>query len=206
MDLTLGTLAQLKAFVLPAPERTETTWDAALASIGLGVAQGFERHCNRRFRRVENATYAASADRSALVVDRFPLESLAALDIRYVASESWDSILDAVANIDHAPGMIYLTNAPGWRGSLIRATFTGGYWMDTTEDGSGVMPTGAAPLPDDLRHAWLLQCSHLWSIRDNAGAAMLIRDAKAGQPAALDRSALIPAAMDTLYQYRRFAF
>jgi hypothetical protein len=206
MDLILGTLEQLKAFVLPEKERTESTWDAALSSIGLGVAQGFERYCNRRFRRVENASCVASADRAALVVDRYPIESLSALDIRYASSAGWDNIMDTVSNVDLDSGMIYLSGAPGWRGSMIRATFTGGYWLDVTADGTGVMPATATPLPDDLRYAWLLQCSHVWSLRDNAGAAMLIRDAKAGQPAALDRATLVPAVVDTLYTYRRFAF
>lgn len=204
MDLIFGTLDELKAFVLPDSERTGTTWDAALSAIGLGVAQSFERHCNRRFRRVENATFVASADRAALVLDRYPVETLSALEIRYVAATSWDSILDAVANVDQASGMIYLTHAPGWRGSMIRATFTGGYWLNGTIDGN--LGAAATRLPDDLRYAWLAQCSHVWSLRDNAGAAMLIRDAKAGQPAALDRAALIPAVIETLDAYRRFAF
>lgn len=76
MDLILGNLANLKSFILPATERAGTEWDAALAAIGMGVATSFERRCNRRFGRVVGASMTFPGGRSALALERAPVEAV----------------------------------------------------------------------------------------------------------------------------------
>ena len=207
MDLILGNLAILKAFVLPETERAETTWDAALQVIGKGIAGSMEKYCNRHFPRAVDATYICSAARSALVLDRYPVEVISSLEILFDQGDTWENITDMIRNNDLGSGMIYLIGTQGRNSARLRVTFTGGYYVDTTEDGSGVQPAGSTELPGDLQFAWLTQCAHLWSLRDNVGAASLIAErSKYHAPAKLADSNLVPAVQDVLNQYRRFGF
>ena len=97
---------------------------------------------------------------------------------------------------------VYLGGPLGAFGSRLRITYTGGYWWDATENNTGVKPAPAIALPDDLKLAWVLQCSHLWQSKDRLGAGV---SKEPGKFSALKEYDLIPEVSALLRDYVRFA-
>lgn len=64
------------------------------------------------------------------------------------------------------------------------------------------LPEGATALPADLKLAWLLQCEHLWRLRDPLGTAIASEET---QSPALPAAQLVPEVERTLKTYRRYA-
>jgi hypothetical protein len=136
MNLTLGTLATLKTWLLPESERSGTDWDSAIAAIGKGAAAALERYCNRRFARTVGDTFECSADRAHVVLPRYPIEAVTKVEIRRSLAEGWVELTDAIANQNLAAGLLFFDSELGsWRDRL-RITYTAGYWLDESDDGS----------------------------------------------------------------------
>lgn len=172
--LILGTLAQLKTFLLPYNQVAETEWDVALTHLGKGAAGQLQRACNRELPRVSGATQTFAGDSRLFSVARYPIESVTTFEVREDVAEGWTTETPDY-QLDPTTGLVKLYTALGSDFSLVRLTFTGGYWVDESADGSGTLPTGATELPEDLKLAWLLQCQHIWNLRDNVGAAALTK-------------------------------
>lgn len=136
MNLTLGTLASLKTWLLPEAERTSTKWDSAIAAIGKGAAGALEKFCSRKFARVTDDTYECSADRSFVVLPRYPVEVVTKVEIRRDLTEGWVELTDVIRNQNLASGLLLFDVAPGVYGERLRITYTGGYWLDESDDGS----------------------------------------------------------------------
>lgn len=181
MNAGLGTLADLKSRLLPPSMQQHTTHDNALLSIGRGVAASFNRFCNRTFPRAEATTCVFSADRDHFFLPRFPVESVSKIEQRDDYASSWVSLALAgvLTEFKEETGLIGFWAPLGPAGSFIRVTYTGGFWVDDTEGGSGTLPTGATALPDDVREAWFLQCERVWGARDNLGQRLASKDAPA---------------------------
>ena len=168
MNAGLGSLTLLKSRLLPAQAVTQTDQDAAITSIGLGVARWFEQLCDRRFDRVEGDIYLTRADRTYVVVPRYPLETVTGLDWLLIDADAWMPSGLPYFLFPHS-GLIDFAEALGTRDMQLRVTYTGGYWFDQTEDGTGVLPTGAYLLPGDLQYAWLEQSAFLFERRNKLG-------------------------------------
>jgi hypothetical protein len=97
-------------------------------------------------------------------------------------------------------GYIMFISIQGYYFSRIRITYTGGFWFDTTEDGSGVMPAGATLLPAAVKSAWYLQCQHVWKRWDKLGA-QIAQDGE-GQ-SALSAIEVIPLVKELLRPFKR---
>lgn len=134
MNLTLGTLASLKTWLLPESERSGTEWDSAIAAIGKGVALGMQRHCNRQFARAVADTYECSADRAHVVLPRYPVEAVTKIEIRRSMTEGWVELTDVIVQQNLAAGFLLFSSDLGGYDERLRITYTGGYWLDASAD------------------------------------------------------------------------
>jgi len=292
MNLTFGTLATLKAQLLPSGLTAGTDYDALIASLGRAVAGRFEQACNRKFARVVGDIFECPADRAHVVLPRYPIEEITAIALRtdmetgYVDQGSVNSLL---LDLGLASGLVDFGAQFGPARSRLRITYTGGYWLDefgdlttdtaaerqqritalsagaeslavtfdaefaeiplvkptiiapaggiiisvtpsdvtttgftalfgypipaagyslgweaTTEDSAPVsesLPDGATEVPADLAGAWLMQCEHVWRVRDKLGLS--IAEKPEASPAAIATVDLLPDVRDTLSDYTR---
>lgn len=169
MNLGLGNLYTIKQQLLAEALRAGTKYDAALQAIGSGVAAQFEKYCNRRFYRTAGATFTCSADRDHVYLDRYPVETVTTVELKFDQTTGWETQTDFVMNRDDVTGKVFWGYSAAHHYAQLRFTFTGGYWWDITEDSSDSLPSGATALPDDLKLAWILQCRLVWQGIDKIG-------------------------------------
>jgi hypothetical protein len=175
MNAGFSNLSTLKGYILAAALRGATDYDAALTSIGQGVAKQFEKYCNRKFARSVGDTVIFSADRCEFILPRVPLEALTLTELKtnetdgFVAQDS-----TFIRAIDLANGII--NTGPGDAGPFygqVRFTYTGGFFWEQLEPADGGYPTsqpgGSTALPADLLLAWQMQCAELWKKKDKLG-------------------------------------
>lgn len=203
----LGTLAALKAAVLPSPLAAGTDYDAILITMGQGVLAEFEAYLNRKLVRAEDATYVVPADRTFVCVDRYPLEAVSRVDFLPwgALADGWSEYTDNALNaIYPAAGMVDFGYTYGTSQDQLRVTFTGGYWVDETADGTGQPPAGATRLPADLFRAWTRQVRAEFKADDVAGVGV-VRDEKTPTVNPNDQEQFLPAVQAVLDRYRRLA-
>lgn len=213
MNLILGNLSTLKAYLLPASMQDDSERDGVIESLGLGVAGAFETFCDRKFARTVDDTEEFTGDRTALALARYPLEAAPATAVRHTGEAAFTTITGLVGQWKRDSGMVTLTATPGAADTVLRVTYTGGYWINPDEDGeqSGddeapleedddtTLPATAFALPKALERAWLEQCRHVWTTSKlfvNTGE----NDAKLNAQVELD---FLPTVEKTLRQYRR---
>src|SRR3990167_4651931 len=174
MDLDLGNSIVLKKFLLPEAQwpGDVTTFDHAISAIGKGVAGAFDRFCNRLFKRSAAHVDQFTADRAQWFVRATPLESVATVEQKYDEATGWVAITPGLININEPSGRVNFGRELYDDQTLIRITYAGGYWYDSSDEQNGTMPAGATLLPAEVHLAWLTQCQHLWSIRDKTGLAV----------------------------------
>jgi hypothetical protein len=206
MNIGLGNLTELKGQLLAASLRGDTNYDAVISGIGLGMANLFDQVCNRTFCRTVNKVDTFSADRRHWYLKAFPVETIAGLGKQ-------DSLADGFVALPLPPdgssliqqmqadtGYIMFVSLQGCFFSRLQVTYTGGFWFDTTEDGSGVLPNAATPLPAAVKSAWYLQCQEVWRRIDKLGAQ--IAQNPEGQTS-LDGMELTPMVKQLLRPFRR---
>jgi hypothetical protein len=201
MDLILGNLTTLKAWLLPDTWQSETAKDDVIAQLGRGVAAAMESHCNRRFARVEDETQLFSGSETVLLLPRYPLEEKPTVEVRGEGADTFESAGDWIEGWRENAGIVFLTGQLGTDRAVIRVTYTGGYWVDTSEpedEDPPTMPEGATAIPHDVVQAWLTQCRHMWTAHKlfaNTGT-----DEGKAAAAPLD---LLPVVVEMLAPYRR---
>ncbi len=163
MNLGLGNLASVKAYVLPGALSEETEFDARLATIAKGVTAALEKFCNRKLARAADDTFEFTGERAYVALPRFPIEEITALDQRFSIATGWETQgLDLILNRDDSAGLLDFGAPLGSYQSHVRVTYTGGFFIETLEPSEegypSEAPEGATALPPDLLQAWLLQC------------------------------------------------
>lgn len=200
MNLGLGNLTELKGQLLAEALRTDTSYDAAITAIGKGVAAQMENYCNRKFGRVENDVYIVSADRAHAYLPRYPVESIAGIDLKTDATDGFVAqTASTIVNTNLESGYVYFGGELGPYWSHLRITYTGGFWFDETEENNDTLPSGATQLPADLKLAWILQCRAVWQAIDKTGMDII----KTGSSSNLILD-LVPAVKDMLNQFTRY--
>lgn len=199
MNTGFGSLTQLKALVLPESLRAETTWDAQLTALGLGVVAMFERHCNRLFLRTAGDVYYHDAAARVLSVPRYPIETVTTVALKLALETSYTTQADIVANTDLGAGLIHLTQILGGAQDQIKVTYTGGLWWDTTEDASGTQPAGSTAVHADLIQAWAQQVQH------QIEAADLLKLGSAKDKPATSGMEMLPLVKNILRPHTRFS-
>jgi hypothetical protein len=206
MNVGLGNLAELKGQLLAASLRGDTNYDAVITGIGLGVANLFDQICNRTLARTAGKVDTFSADRRHWYLNCYPVEAITAVakcDSQadgFAASPLPPNPGSLIQQMQLDQGYIMFIAIQGCFFSRIQVTYTGGFWFDTTENGSGVMPAGATPLPAAVKSAWYLQCQHVWKRIDKLGAQI----AQDPEPqSALDNMELAPMVKQLLRPFKR---
>lgn len=207
MDLGLGNLIGLKRHLLAPGMMTQTTFDTVIADLGKAVAAAFEGYCARKFARVVGAQDIFTADRVSYVLTRYPLESISAVDLRDTMAAGWvaQDVNTLITQQDTEAGLVLWDGQAGTRRTLMRITYTGGYWYDTAETENTSQPSGSTLLPADLKGAWFTQCAYQWQVRDKTGkdivrtggSATFVSDSLGGLK-------LVPEVERVLQTYRRF--
>jgi Phage gp6-like head-tail connector protein len=190
MLTTLDTLkARLKI------DLADTTDDAQLTRFLKHVSTRFERECNRKFDRLEDATDEFPANASDLVVARYPLESVSTFELKTSETAGWT----ALENVDYLlrpGGVIRLRGILGSESQLLRVTYTGGY----------VLPADTAtpeqtPLPDDLEQACVEQAAFWYQRRDQLGIVNF--SGEGGTLKLNEKADLLPQVQSVLRKYTR---
>jgi hypothetical protein len=206
MNAGLSNLATLKAFVLPEALASETTWDTRLATIGKGVAAAMANACNRTLLRTAGAVHVCSADRSYVVLPCYPVESIASIEQQDDLATGYTTLAaNTVLNLDKEAGIADFGTPLGSHNSLLRITYTGGYWweqIEPTDQGyPTTQPSGSTALPPDLQEAWLLQVQkHFERTRAFSTAGI-----KEGEKPFLPGTKLDDAALDAISNFMRYA-
>jgi hypothetical protein len=139
MDLILGTLSELKAHLLNGALQADTSYDGAIAALGKGVAERMQRQCNRQFARVVGATHEFDAACDHVLLPRYPVEAITKVDLRESLAAGWidqGAVNLTVENLRESSGLVEFFSALGAYGTRVRLTYTGGYWIDLSGDGS----------------------------------------------------------------------
>lgn len=207
INLTLGTLAQLKGQLLNISLQGDTDFDAALTTMGLGVAARFAQYCNRIWPFATGQTYTTNADRMRLILPAFPIVQVTKVEVRddlAIGFVDQGPPASVIFNLREEAGLVEFAGYLGGGFSRLRLTYDGGYWFDATDNGSGSQPTGSTLLPADLQFAWLLQCEWVWNNRDRLGVS-LAGGAESKKTFALGQVELVVEAQNILKQYVRFS-
>ena len=204
MNAGLSNLATLRRHLLAQTMLSDTTFDTVITQIGLGVAGALEKYCNRKFLRTVADTATFSADRASLILPRFPVEGTPTVEHRANASDAFTTLSDVIQQLDANSGLVQFAAPQGDYLGLLRLTFTGGYYWDTTEDDTGTLPSGATALPKELQTAWLLQCEAVWAARDKLGTGLIEEGEKKSIPASLFGMEIIPLVKEMLAPFKRY--
>ncbi len=207
MIVGLANLVYLKSQLLAAVLRDGTDYDAPLTTIGKGVATQLENACQRKFARLEGAVEILPADYCQFLLERYPLESISKIELKLTEADGFVEkvINDYVRTIDLKVGIVNLPDgqdAGPWYARL-RFTYTGGFWIDDTDDISGTVPEGQTELPADLRLAWVLQCREVWNKTDKSGVGIIEGMAEKVKIPSLSEIKLIPQVEQILTDYIR---
>lgn len=180
MNAGLSNLTALKGQLLAASLRADTDYDAAITAIGLGVAAQFDAFCNRGLARAVAQQDIFRADRRHWWLNRYPVEAITATEKKDSEADGYVSFSlppdgsALIQSMDLTTGYIMFIALQGYYFSMIRVTYTGGFFFEPLEpQDSGfptAMPATASPLPNDVQLAFFLQCQNIWKRYDKVGA------------------------------------
>lgn len=196
-----GTLTTLKRELLLPAEAATSSRDDAVLDMGRGVAGLIERYCGRAFLRKEGDVRTFPGIERMIGLRRYPVEAVTSVELRSSVDEGYVVVDGQPLNFDPDSGIVKFGYSLGGDYSVGRITWTGGYWIDPTDDGSDTMPADAVELPYDLKLAWLLQAKNLWDQRnliDRAKAGV-----RSGEGLLGGETKIIPVVADMLAPYRR---
>ncbi|HTJ77944.1 MAG TPA: hypothetical protein VL357_03035 [Rariglobus sp.] len=209
MNAGFSNLTALKIQLLNESLRSDITYDALVAAVGLGVAGLVEGFCNRKFARVEADTLTVPGNSRLISLPRYPVEAVTALDYKVRLATDWVDGLGALYNWSADAGLLDLSNYLTDKHGQARVTYTGGYFWETlepTDDGyPTTQPDGSAALPEAIRSAWIIQCEYVWSRRDKLGLSLGAKPEEKRLTNDLGTVDLIPLVQQMLKDHIRFA-
>ena len=132
LEAGFGTLAQLKARILPAIMENhdgDGEWDRDFTQVGIAVAEQMNRHCNRVFQRGVNIYFDDEGGGYSRVLPRYPVESIAGAWL--TSGSGRDEI--GIESLGGSSGMVHFCGSLGNHRSRVTVQYTGGYWL-------GVLP------------------------------------------------------------------
>lgn len=206
MNAGLSNLLTLKKYLLPSTWQDVTAEDDAILAVGLGMAGLLEGHCARKFQRTVGATQEFDAAACIVQLERFPLETFTSLELQTEPGGDWEDVTDSILR-HMKSGMVKIDGPLASEGfATLRATFTGGFWWDTTEDDTGSLPSGATAIPAALQMAWISQCVAVYARMKNDGiTAALANGSAAAASAFINGIELLPVVEKMVQPYRILA-
>lgn len=232
MNAGLGNLSTLKRHLLTAGMAASSTdFNPVIADIGRGVARLFDSICNREFTYAENYTEIFMGNRAFWYVKKYPFVQVAKIELKYFQTDEWTDITTQPLIVNPETGQLNFGYLLGPAPLQVRATYTGGYWYQTIEEGApgylvcndqtdagypaalpasiqgspNLNPPGIEPfkflLPYDLRLAWLTQCRRVWDSFDKLGLGLTD---KPGAQTSVSEVSIAPEVRSTLERYVRY--
>lgn len=196
MSLFLATLIELKAELGIEDVRD----DAILAQHAEGLQGRFEAHLNRFLLRAENAVELFDGGAPALLLSRFPVESVASVYVS--ADQTWDATTLLEADdyrLSAERGRLYYgtSGVDRWPAGVanVRVAWTGGYVAVGTPAASGQFAMPAA-----LSGAFRLQFGFEWRNRKTLGTQSF---GAQGANVSLAPAKFLAAVEDALSSFRR---
>jgi hypothetical protein len=163
MNIGLGNLTELKGQLLAASLRATRIMTRSSPASGWAWRICSINFATGLFAGRSGKVDVFSADRRHWYLNCFPVETIAALakkdDERTAAVSAAARPGSLIQAMQMDQGYIMFIALQGYYWSRLQVTYTGGYWFDTTEDGSGVMPATATPLPAAVKSAWYCSAS-----------------------------------------------
>ena len=200
MNVGFSNLDTLKKFLLPGTMQSDKTFDSTIAIIGKGVAGMFDTFCNRKFQFMDLDTIIFQGDRSHYYLPRFPLLSVATVEMRYFLADAWNNISGQPIAWNPETGLLHFGYTLGRNPLQVKVTYSGGYWFDPLEPDDSAFPSSqpdiiANPvgvtlnggsleaikfnMPESIQTAWLLQCAEVWKRKDKLGVNLVDAPAEA---------------------------
>ena len=145
-----------------------------------------------------------------MLVSVYPIEAVSLVELKTDEATGWLTQAGVIRMNNLKAGLLTFWSMLGLETSLIRITYTGGFWYDAVEaDPSadppvdpGEIPDGANPLPADLKLAWLLQCENIFAAHDKMGQSV---SADPDAKSKIATVALVPEVKRILDAYRRIS-
>lgn len=191
------TLSEMKAEL----GLTDTTDDAALTLWMAALDGRFDSFLNRTLARSAAAEEIFDGGGKMLLLARFPVESVASINVDGAALWAADTLLDADAyRLNKTRGRIYYGTSgdiawPAGRQN-IRVIYAGGYV------GAGELPAaGQTAMPEAIRRAYLMQCGFEWRNRSHLGQASVSAQ---GAGINLAPAKLLPEVETILEEFKRY--
>lgn len=200
MNIGLGNLAELKTHLLAKALQVSSydKHDDQITAIGKGVAKAFDSFCNRKLAYSASDYFYTDADRQRFYLERFPVNAVSAFHYKNDEAAGWVADTAQPYLLNTTTGLFDLGSRYGDHNTLIRVTYSGGYWFDTSEDETETLTLGATALPDDLKLAWYLQCQETWNQKDRLGLGIVVTGEKKESARQLE---LLPYVRDMLVGY-----
>lgn len=205
MNAGLSSLAKLKQAVLPDSMRASAMWDDTLLALGLGVADAIESHLDRKLGWKVADVALCEAQSLVISLPRYPVSNVSAVERQAAPNQTWESVSGSVTRYSLPSGIIYFRNPPGDDAATLKVTYSGGFWWDTDEEGTGEMPEGATALPAALFTAWAMQVQAQCNALDLFGAQSGKDVLGSTSNLLTNADAFIPAVVTMLKPFRRFA-
>lgn len=191
--MMMTTLEKLKARVGIAA--SDTADDVLLQMVIEAVSARADGECNRRFERAVDTTEEFAGDEARLRVERYPVESVSAFDVKENETDGWVR-QTGVKYLIRRGCVIDLGGPLASASAVLRVTYTGGYRMPGTEG------TDGTELPRDLEGAVLEQCTYWYQNRHRLGLTSVTAEGGSVQQfASLD---LLPSVKAVLKRHERW--
>lgn len=165
--------------------------DDRLGPLAAGIADLFDSHCGRTFARGAAVSESFPGGEGFVRLSRYPVEIVTSATL--IAPDGQESdYSDMIARVSKTAGLVHFLHPPGTEDDDLVIVYSGGYWIDLSEEGDGSQPVGAVPLPRDILDAWVLQVDH------EARARRLFGNAPASSTKAADVAAALPKDYDII--------
>ncbi len=216
MNAGLSNLATLKSWLLPASLLAVTDYDARITALGLAVGGAIEKACNRKFAWMTGDVFQCNADRTSIVLPRFPFSTanngVTALAIRtdmIAGFVDQGNPMNLILDIGWESGLV---DFGVWQGPLharLQFTYDGGYFWEQLEPADMGYPTtqpaGSTALPTTLLGAFRLQVAEEWKRADKTGLEITRDPEKQHTVRGLDEDPLLPLVTRMIAPYVRYA-
>lgn len=178
MNCGFSNLDTLKKHLLAGTMKADVRFNDVISALGLGTVGLFEQTTNRKYQRTVGDQAIYPADRAEFILPRYPIESIATVELKLSETDGWVLQPTAIRTIDSQSGIVNCGDRDlGPYYGQVRFTYTGGFWWETLEPDDAAypsaLPIGANPVPNELYQAWLLQCRYMWKRLDKMGVDLL---------------------------------
>ena len=172
----------------------DTTYDDILAAAIAAFSERFDRECNRKFARQENAVEEFPADQLEICPACWPIESVASFDIKSNETDGWQTVTSAPSYLMRNACVISLTSPLGWRHQQARVTYTAGYVLPGATPGAG-----QTALPADIEQACIDQVAY-WFLNRTTPGLISVTVTSGAHVQTID---LLPSVAAVLQKYQR---